>query len=157
MTFGMDPYRVNLNTLSCKDQALWIQFWSDISLIRLKKVLRFPAEIRQPTFSSAAFITVGSAFLRCGGASPPVTARSRKTHAAHRRIKIERVYRPYLTALEAAFLKIRLVEPHSTMTQVIGRRLDDSFDNIFSRHWFQNRVITVFIIWPIETAIHGLP
>jgi hypothetical protein len=39
--------------------------------------------------------------LRCGGASPHAATRSRKTHVAHRRIKIERVYRPYLTALEA--------------------------------------------------------
>jgi hypothetical protein len=42
------------------------------------------------------------AFLRCGGASPPAATLSRKTHVAHRRIKIERVYRPYLTATEAA-------------------------------------------------------
>jgi hypothetical protein len=39
----------------------------------------------------------GPAFLRCGGASPPAATRSTKTHVAHRRIKIERVYRPYLT------------------------------------------------------------
>jgi hypothetical protein len=44
---------------------------------------------------------VGLAFLRCGGASPPAATQSTKTHIAHRRIKIERVYRPYLTALEA--------------------------------------------------------
>jgi hypothetical protein len=35
---------------------------------------------------------VGLSFLRCG---------SRKTRVAHRRMKIERVYRPYLTATEA--------------------------------------------------------
>jgi hypothetical protein len=45
---------------------------------------------------------VGPAFLRCGGASPPASTRSRKTHVAHHRIKIERVHRPYLTASEAA-------------------------------------------------------
>jgi hypothetical protein len=45
---------------------------------------------------------VGLSFLRCGGASPPAATRSRKNHVAHRRIKIERVYRPYLTATEAA-------------------------------------------------------
>jgi hypothetical protein len=44
---------------------------------------------------------VGPAFLRCGGASPPTATRSTTTHVAHRRIKIERVYRPYLTATEA--------------------------------------------------------
>jgi hypothetical protein len=44
---------------------------------------------------------VGLAFLRCGGAS-------RKTHVAHRRIKIERVHRRYLylTAWEAALLVV---------------------------------------------------
>jgi hypothetical protein len=36
--------------------------------------------------------------MRCG---------SRKTHVAHRRMKIERVYRPYLTATEAE------VAPHN--------------------------------------------
>jgi hypothetical protein len=41
------------------------------------------------------------AFLRCESASRPAGTRSTKTHVAHRRIKIERVYRPYLTALEA--------------------------------------------------------
>jgi hypothetical protein len=49
-----------------------------------------------------ASIAVGLAFLRCGGGSPPVATRSTKTPVAHRRIKIERVYRPYLTAWEAA-------------------------------------------------------
>jgi hypothetical protein len=49
----------------------------------------------------AASDAVGLAFLRCGGASPPAGTRSRKTHVTHRRIKIERVYCPYLTATEA--------------------------------------------------------
>jgi hypothetical protein len=40
--------------------------------------------------------------LRCGGASPPAATYSTENHVAHRRIKIERVYRPYLTATEAA-------------------------------------------------------
>jgi hypothetical protein len=39
----------------------------------------------------------GLAFLRCRGASPPAATRNTKTRVAHRRIKIERVYRPYLT------------------------------------------------------------
>jgi hypothetical protein len=43
---------------------------------------------------TAASDAVGPAFLRCGGASPRATARSMKAHVAHRRIKIERVYRP---------------------------------------------------------------
>jgi hypothetical protein len=51
---------------------------------------------------TAASIAGGLAFLRCGGAIPPAATRSRKTHVAHRRTKIERVYRPYLTATEAA-------------------------------------------------------
>jgi hypothetical protein len=46
-------------------------------------------------------MAVGPAFLRCESASPPAGTRSRKTHVAHRRIKIERVYRNYLTAWEA--------------------------------------------------------
>jgi hypothetical protein len=45
-----------------------------------------------------AAVAGGLAFLRCEGASPPATTRSRKSRVAHRRIKIERVYRPYLTA-----------------------------------------------------------
>jgi hypothetical protein len=53
-----------------------------------------------PTASIA--VGLAYAFLRCGGASPPASTRSRTTHVAHRRIKFERVYRPYLTALEAA-------------------------------------------------------
>jgi hypothetical protein len=36
--------------------------------------------------------------LRCGGASPPAPTRSAETRIGHRRIKIERVYRHYLTA-----------------------------------------------------------
>jgi hypothetical protein len=44
---------------------------------------------------------VGLSFLRCEGASPPAGTRSTKAHVAHRRIKIERVYRRYLTATEA--------------------------------------------------------
>jgi hypothetical protein len=48
----------------------------------------------------------GPAFLRCGGASPPAPTRSMKTHVAHRRIKIERVYRPYLTASHEAFTTV---------------------------------------------------
>jgi hypothetical protein len=47
-------------------------------------------------YSRSASIAGGLAFLRCGGASPPASTRSTKTHVAHRRIKIERVYRPYL-------------------------------------------------------------
>jgi hypothetical protein len=47
-----------------------------------------------------ASIAGGLAFLRCGGSSPPDVTRSTKTHVTHRRIKIERVYRPYLTAAE---------------------------------------------------------
>jgi hypothetical protein len=39
----------------------------------------------------SACIAGGLAFLRCGGASPPAATRSRKTHIAHRKIKIERV------------------------------------------------------------------
>jgi hypothetical protein len=54
------------------------------------------------TPNGSASVAVGLAFLRCGGASPPAATRSRKTHVAHRIIKIERVYRPYLTATEAA-------------------------------------------------------
>jgi hypothetical protein len=50
---------------------------------------------------------VGLAFLRYGGASPPAQTRSSKTHVAHRRIKIERVYRPYLTATEADLVYIQ--------------------------------------------------
>jgi hypothetical protein len=57
--------------------------------------------VRQPVGPAAASIAGGPAFLRCGGASPPAATQSRKTHVAHRRLKIERVYRPYLTALEA--------------------------------------------------------
>jgi hypothetical protein len=49
----------------------------------------------------AASSAVGLSFLRSGGASLPAATRSRKTHVAHRKIKIERVYRPYLTATEA--------------------------------------------------------
>jgi hypothetical protein len=50
---------------------------------------------------SAASDAVGPAFLRCEGASLSAAFRSRKIHVAHRRIKIERVYRNYLTATEA--------------------------------------------------------
>jgi hypothetical protein len=66
------------------------------------------ATIHVPSTSKSLFqsqdssIAVGPAFLRYESASPPAPARSRKTHVAHRRIKIERVYRPYLTATEAA-------------------------------------------------------
>jgi hypothetical protein len=49
----------------------------------------------------AASDAVDLAFLRCGGASQTTTTRSTKTNVAHRRTKIERVYRPYLTATEA--------------------------------------------------------
>jgi hypothetical protein len=56
----------------------------------------------QPTPGGSA-ASVGPAFLICGGASPPAGTRSRKTHVAHRRIKIERVSRPYLTALKVCF------------------------------------------------------
>jgi hypothetical protein len=56
--------------------------------------------LREPVLTAS--IAVGLDFLRCEGASPPAPTRSRKTHVAHRRIKIERVYRPYLTATEAA-------------------------------------------------------
>jgi hypothetical protein len=55
----------------------------------------------ETTLYYPASIAVSLAFLRCGGASPPAATRSTKTHVAHRRIKIERVYRPYLTAAEA--------------------------------------------------------
>jgi hypothetical protein len=51
--------------------------------------------------SPAASDAGGPAFLRCEGASPPAATRIRKTHTTHRRIKIEQVYRPYLTATEA--------------------------------------------------------
>jgi hypothetical protein len=44
-------------------------------------------------------VRVGLAFLRCGGANPPAATRSIKTPVTHHRIKIKRVYRPYLTAL----------------------------------------------------------
>jgi hypothetical protein len=37
------------------------------------------------------------------GRSPACTTRSRKTHVTHRRVKIEHVYRPYLTAWEAGY------------------------------------------------------
>jgi hypothetical protein len=46
------------------------------------------------TLKLAASIAGGPAFLRCGGASPPAATQSMKTHVAHLRIKIERVYRP---------------------------------------------------------------
>jgi hypothetical protein len=62
---------------------------------RLSLGLNFIGAFNQPP-------SFGLAFLRCGGASPPAATRSRKTHVTHRRIKIERVYRPYLTATEAA-------------------------------------------------------
>jgi hypothetical protein len=45
--------------------------------------------------------SIRSSFLEMWGRSPPAATRSRETHVAHRRIKIERVYRPYLTAAEA--------------------------------------------------------
>jgi hypothetical protein len=48
--------------------------------------------VRLRTESPSAADAVGLAFLRCGGAL---------AHVAHRRMKIERVYRPYLTATEA--------------------------------------------------------
>jgi hypothetical protein len=57
--------------------------------------------------NQAASIAVGlvflrcPAFLRCGGASLSTGILSTKTRVAYRRIKIERVYRPYLTATEA--------------------------------------------------------
>jgi hypothetical protein len=53
------------------------------------------------SYQIAASVAVSLAFLRCESASPPAATGSRKTHVAHRRIKIERVYRPYLTATEA--------------------------------------------------------
>jgi hypothetical protein len=56
----------------------------------------------QTRTSLAASIAGGLPFLRCGGASPPAATRLTKTHVAHRRMKIERVYRPYLTATETA-------------------------------------------------------
>jgi hypothetical protein len=49
----------------------------------------------------AASIAVGLAFLICEISLAFSRCGSRKTHVAHRRIKIERVYRPYLTATEA--------------------------------------------------------
>jgi hypothetical protein len=60
----------------------------------------------------AAYVTPGpgfSNFLFCeltvltviGGTT--LLRPSRKTHVAHRRMKTERVYRPYLTALEAEY------------------------------------------------------
>jgi hypothetical protein len=62
---------------------------------------RRPADVKHSPAPPAS-IAGGLSFLRCGGASPPATTRSRKTHVTHRRMKIERVYRPYLTATEAA-------------------------------------------------------
>jgi hypothetical protein len=66
----------------------------------VRYVLR-SSSMYQGLLCSAASIAVGLSFLRCGGASQPAKTESRKTHVAHRRIKIERVYRPYLTATEA--------------------------------------------------------
>jgi hypothetical protein len=63
------------------------------------------ATVRPPSSRARqrpASIAGGLAFLRCEGASPSAATRSTKTHVAHRRIKIERVYRPFLTATEAA-------------------------------------------------------
>jgi hypothetical protein len=60
------------------------------------------------------------AFLRCGGASPPAPTRSTKTHVVHPRVKIERVYRPFLTATEAGHFETfrgigsRMLRPKSS-------------------------------------------
>jgi hypothetical protein len=56
----------------------------------------------EPPLTQPPSSAVGLSFLRCGGASPPAATRIRKTHVTHLRTKIERVYRPYLTAAEAA-------------------------------------------------------
>jgi hypothetical protein len=67
-------------------------------------VFRASTKRRQTAIVRAAShdsIAVGRAFLRYESASPPAATRSMKTHVAHRRIKIEPVYRPYLTAWEA--------------------------------------------------------
>jgi hypothetical protein len=63
------------------------------------KLLGVLAVVQTPVYLPARL-----PFYRCGSASPPVATRRRKTYVAHRRIKIERVYRPYLTALEAEVL-----------------------------------------------------
>jgi hypothetical protein len=67
-----------------------------------------------------ASIAVGLAFLRCESASPPAATRSRKTHVTHRRIKIERVYRPYLTAMEAGILAdVHISYVHNLLSAIL--------------------------------------
>jgi hypothetical protein len=76
--------------------------------------------------TTPASIAVGLAFLRCGIASPPAPTRSRKTRVAHRRIKIEQVYRPYLTAWETQSLLLTQARGSACeavskdLTQVLG-------------------------------------
>jgi hypothetical protein len=67
------------------------------------RLFRYPVDYRSTGVESSVLQepSLHLAFLRCEGASPPAATRSRKTHVAHRRIKIKCVYRPYLTATEA--------------------------------------------------------
>jgi hypothetical protein len=62
--------------------------------------------------AGAAQPPVGLVFLRCEGASPPAAILSTKIHVAHHRIKIERVYCPYLTATEAGGGSVTMIAIH---------------------------------------------
>jgi hypothetical protein len=67
---------------------------------------RYAAMTTVRRISSDISSAVGPAFLRCESTSPPASTQSMKTHVAHRRIKIEHVYRPYLTAWRLFFASL---------------------------------------------------
>jgi hypothetical protein len=74
----------------------------------------------------AASIAVGLAFLRCDAAIPPVPTRSRKIRVAHHRIKIERVYRNYLTRVVNSRLRLPEVKssPHDRAGGIVFLHYD---------------------------------
>jgi hypothetical protein len=79
------------------------------------------------------------AFLKCETDNKLVPTLSRKTHATHHRIKIKRVYRPYLTATEAEAYQVH----HQT-----GRVRADYLNAVYRTEFsFKNRPTWSVFLW----------